>query len=87
MLGDVRVVVDTNVFVSGVFFGGAPRDVLSAWRDDVIDVLEAGARLRRFTTLLQPSQAATAATGSDSRPRSTMPRRNAGRSVSSRNDE
>ncbi|MYN65456.1 MAG: putative toxin-antitoxin system toxin component, PIN family [Acidobacteria bacterium] len=35
----MRVVVDTNVFVSGVFFGGAPRNVLSAWRDGVIDVL------------------------------------------------
>jgi len=27
----VRVVVDTNVLVSGVFFGGVPRQVLEAW--------------------------------------------------------
>ncbi|MCY4635666.1 MAG: hypothetical protein OXG04_14365 [Acidobacteria bacterium] len=33
------------------------------------------------------NQAGTPATGSDSRPRSTIPRRKAGRSVSSRNDE
>lgn len=35
----MRVVVDTNVFVSGVFFGGLPGDVLSAWRDGLIEVL------------------------------------------------
>ena len=35
----------------------------------------------------QPSQAATTATGSDSSPRSTMPRRNAGRFVSSFKEE
>jgi putative PIN family toxin of toxin-antitoxin system len=27
----VRAVVDTNVLVSGVFFGGVPRQVLEAW--------------------------------------------------------
>lgn len=35
----MRVVVDTNVFVSGVFFGGPPGDILSAWRDGLIEVL------------------------------------------------
>jgi putative PIN family toxin of toxin-antitoxin system len=29
----VRVVLDTNVFVSGVFFSGPPYEILSAWRD------------------------------------------------------
>jgi uncharacterized protein len=29
----VRVVVDTNVFISGVFFGGVPGRILEAWRD------------------------------------------------------
>jgi len=28
----VRVVLDTNVFVSGVFFGGHPYRILDAWR-------------------------------------------------------
>jgi putative PIN family toxin of toxin-antitoxin system len=28
----VRLVVDTNVFVSGVFFSGPPYDILDAWR-------------------------------------------------------
>jgi putative PIN family toxin of toxin-antitoxin system len=29
----VRVILDTNVFVSGVFFSGAPHDILGLWRD------------------------------------------------------
>ncbi len=35
----MRVVLDTNVFVSGIFFGGPPGDVLSAWRDGVIEIV------------------------------------------------
>ena len=29
----MRVVLDTNVFVSGVFFSGPPARILEAWRD------------------------------------------------------
>lgn len=29
----MRVVLDTNVFVSGVFFSGPPTRILEAWRD------------------------------------------------------
>ena len=29
----MRVVLDTNVFVSGIFFSGPPSRVLRAWRD------------------------------------------------------
>ena len=29
----MRVVIDTNVIISGVFFGGAPSKVLQVWRD------------------------------------------------------
>lgn len=29
----MRVVLDTNVLVSGFFFGGVPGRILSAWRD------------------------------------------------------
>jgi len=32
----VRVILDTNVFVSGVFFGGIPARILEAWRDSRI---------------------------------------------------
>ena len=33
----MRLVVDTNVFISGVFFGGAPYEVLDAWRRGKIE--------------------------------------------------
>lgn len=32
----MRVILDTNVFVSGVFFGGVPGRILEAWRDGQI---------------------------------------------------
>jgi len=35
----VKVVLDTNVFVSGVFFGGKPYQILKAWRDGEIQIL------------------------------------------------
>ena len=35
----MRIVVDTNVFVSGIFFGGPPGRVLTAWRDGTIKVV------------------------------------------------
>jgi len=34
----MKVVVDTNVLVSGVFFGGMPSRVLEAWRDGKYDL-------------------------------------------------
>ncbi len=35
----MKVVVDTNALVSGVFFGGMPSRILEAWRDKRIDVV------------------------------------------------
>jgi predicted nucleic acid-binding protein len=29
---DLKVVLDTNVFVSGVFFSGPPYQILEAWQ-------------------------------------------------------
>jgi len=34
----VRIVLDTNVLVSGIFFSGSPSDILKAWRDGVIQI-------------------------------------------------
>ena len=31
---EVRVVIDTNVLVSGVFFGGLPGRILEAWKEE-----------------------------------------------------
>ncbi|MCZ0934684.1 MAG: putative toxin-antitoxin system toxin component, PIN family [Gemmatimonadetes bacterium] len=35
----MRIVLDTNVFVSGVFFGGHPGGILEAWRDGRVSVV------------------------------------------------
>lgn len=35
----MRVVLDTNVLISGVFFGGAPRQVLELWRDGKVKIV------------------------------------------------
>lgn len=35
----MRVVVDTNVFVSGVFFTGPPHEILNSWRDQRLELI------------------------------------------------
>jgi putative PIN family toxin of toxin-antitoxin system len=35
----VKVVLDTNVFISGIFFTGPPYDILSAWRDGDVKIV------------------------------------------------
>jgi len=35
----VKVILDTNVFVSGVFFSGPPYQILKAWRDGKIQLV------------------------------------------------
>jgi len=35
----VKVVLDTNVFVSGIFFSVPPYQILQAWRDDQIQLV------------------------------------------------
>jgi putative PIN family toxin of toxin-antitoxin system len=35
----VKVVLDTNVLVSGIFFGGQPRAVLDAWAADQFELV------------------------------------------------
>ena len=32
----MRVVVDTNVLISGIFFGGPPAEILKAWHDSAL---------------------------------------------------
>jgi putative PIN family toxin of toxin-antitoxin system len=44
----VRVVVDTNVFVSGVFFGGEPGKVLEAWRDGRVEIVVSAEILEEY---------------------------------------
>jgi putative PIN family toxin of toxin-antitoxin system len=35
----MRIVLDTNVFVSGVYFSGPPYEILEAWRDGRVQLL------------------------------------------------
>jgi putative PIN family toxin of toxin-antitoxin system len=35
----VKIVLDTNVFISGVFFGGPPYQILDAWRHRKIEIV------------------------------------------------
>lgn len=44
----MRVVIDTNVFVSGIFFGGRPLEVLNAWRQGLIEVVVSSAILLEY---------------------------------------
>ena len=34
----MRIVLDTNVFISGVFFSGPPYQILKAWRDGKVQL-------------------------------------------------
>ena len=44
----MRVVVDTSVFLPGVFFGGPPRDVIAAWRAGRFEVVVSLDILREY---------------------------------------
>lgn len=35
----MKVVLDTNVVVSGIFFGGIPADLLEAWSEGAFELL------------------------------------------------
>jgi putative PIN family toxin of toxin-antitoxin system len=35
----MRIVLDTNVFISGIFFTGPPYQILRAWRDGRVQLL------------------------------------------------
>jgi putative PIN family toxin of toxin-antitoxin system len=44
----VRIVLDTNVFISGIFFGGPPARILEAWRDHRITLVISRAILDEY---------------------------------------
>jgi len=35
----MRIILDTNVFISGIFFTGPPSQILKAWRDGKLQLL------------------------------------------------
>ena len=50
----LRVVLDTNVWISGIFFGrGAPAQLLRQWRDGRFEVVVSSATLDELARILQ----------------------------------
>lgn len=35
----MKAILDTNVLISGIFFSGVPSEILSAWRDEKIELI------------------------------------------------
>jgi putative PIN family toxin of toxin-antitoxin system len=44
----MKVVLDTNVLISGVFFAGLPSRILEAWRDGRMDLVVSPAILEEY---------------------------------------
>jgi putative PIN family toxin of toxin-antitoxin system len=44
----VKVILDTNVFISGIFFSGPPYRILQAWRDGLIKLALTGKILEEY---------------------------------------
>ncbi len=44
----MKIVLDTNVFVSGVFFTGPPYQILQAWRDGRLQIVLSGDILAEY---------------------------------------
>ncbi|MBI4523828.1 MAG: putative toxin-antitoxin system toxin component, PIN family [Deltaproteobacteria bacterium] len=44
----MRIVLDTNVFVSGVFFSGPPHRILQAWRGGKVQLVVSQAVLEEY---------------------------------------
>ena len=48
----MKIVLDTNVFVSGIFFKGPPHRILRAWRDGRITLVYSRAILAEYERVL-----------------------------------
>jgi putative PIN family toxin of toxin-antitoxin system len=44
----MRIVLDTNVFISGIFFTGPPYQILKAWRDGRVQLLVSPSILEEY---------------------------------------
>lgn len=45
----MRIVLDTNVLMSAVFFGGAPLEILRAWQRGTVELLASAAILEEYS--------------------------------------
>lgn len=44
----MRIVIDTNVFISGVFWKGTPADILHAWRTGRLEIVLSPAIIEEY---------------------------------------
>ena len=44
----MRVVLDTNVFISGIFFTGPPFEILNAWRNEQLQLVVSAEILEEY---------------------------------------
>jgi putative PIN family toxin of toxin-antitoxin system len=44
----LRIILDTNVLLSGIFFGGLPGRILAAWQEDRIELVLSPAILAEY---------------------------------------
>jgi putative PIN family toxin of toxin-antitoxin system len=44
----MRIVLDTNVFISGIFFSGPPYQILKLWRDGRVELLVSPSILEEY---------------------------------------
>ena len=49
----MKVIIDTNVFISGVFFCGPPYKILEAWRDGKIQLVVSREILQEYQRVLE----------------------------------
>ena len=44
----MKLILDTNVLVSGIFFGGVPGQILAAWADERVSLVLSPAILDEY---------------------------------------
>ena len=49
----MRIVADTNVLVSGIFFGGPPGRILQAWREGAVQFVLSSEILEEYQEVLE----------------------------------
>ena len=48
----MRIVLDTNVLISGVFFGGNPRKILDLWQEKAFELVASSSILNEYEEVL-----------------------------------
>jgi putative PIN family toxin of toxin-antitoxin system len=50
----MKIVLDTNVFISGIFFGGPPSKILKLWRQSHIRIILTKEILQEYQRCFPP---------------------------------